>query len=98
MKAVGGDVIGLDWRVPIDRCWESLGSGAGRTGQPRPRGPARALGASRGARRVGILDAVAGRRGHIFNLGHGVLPDTDPADLGRLVELVRERTSVEVTA
>jgi uroporphyrinogen decarboxylase len=47
---------------------------------------------------VRILDAVAGRRGHIFNLGHGVLPDTDPDDLGRLVELVRERTSVEVTA
>jgi uroporphyrinogen decarboxylase len=45
-----------------------------------------------------ILDAVAGRRGHIFNLGHGVLPETDPADLGRLVELVHERTSVEVTA
>jgi uroporphyrinogen decarboxylase len=47
---------------------------------------------------VCVLDAVAGRRGHIFNLGHGVLPDTDPDDLGRLVELVHERTSVEVTA
>jgi uroporphyrinogen decarboxylase len=47
---------------------------------------------------VRILDAAGGRRGHVFNLGHGVLPDTDPADLGRLVELVHERTSVEVTA
>ena len=47
---------------------------------------------------VRILDEVAGRRGHIFNLGHGFLPDTDPGDLGRLVQLVRERTSIEVTA
>ncbi len=97
MKAVGGDVIGLDWRVPIDRCWESLGSGRGVQGNLDPTvllGPWERVEAST----VRILDAVAGRRGHIFNLGHGVLPDTDPADLGRLVELVRERTSVEVTA
>jgi uroporphyrinogen decarboxylase len=45
-----------------------------------------------------ILDAVAGRAGHVFNLGHGVLPDTDPAVLRRLVELVHERTEVEVAA
>jgi uroporphyrinogen decarboxylase len=47
---------------------------------------------------VRILDAVGGRPGHIFNLGHGVLPDTDPAALRRLVELVHERTAVEVAA
>jgi uroporphyrinogen decarboxylase len=97
MKAAGGDVIGLDWRVPIDRCWESLGSGRGVQGNLDPAvllGPWERVEASTDR----ILDAVAGRRGHIFNLGHGVLPDTDPADLGRLVELVRERTSVEVTA
>jgi len=97
MKAAGGDVIGLDWRVPIDRCWESLGSGRGVQGNLDPAvllGPWERVEESTDR----ILDAVAGRRGHIFNLGHGVLPDTDPADLGRLVELVRERTSVEVTA
>jgi uroporphyrinogen decarboxylase len=97
MKSTGGDVIGLDWRVPIDRCWESLGSGRGVQGNLDPAillGPWERTEASA----VRILDAVAGRRGHIFNLGHGVLPDTDPDDLGRLVELVRERTSVEVTA
>ena len=97
MKAAGGDVIGLDWRVPIDRCWESLGSGRGVQGNLDPAvllGPWERVESST----VAILDAVAGRRGHIFNLGHGVLPDTDPADLGRLVELVHERTSVEVTA
>jgi uroporphyrinogen decarboxylase len=97
MKAVGGDVIGLDWRVPIDRCWESLGSGRGVQGNLDPAvllGPWERVEEAT----VRILDAVAGRRGHVFNLGHGVLPDTDPSDLGRLVELVRERTSVEVTA
>ena len=97
MKSTGGDVIGLDWRVPIDRCWESLGSGRGVQGNLDPAvllGPWERVEAAA----VRILDAVAGRRGHIFNLGHGVLPDTDPDDLGRLVELVRERTSVEVTA
>jgi uroporphyrinogen decarboxylase len=97
MKAVGGDVIGLDWRVPIDRCWDSLGSGRGVQGNLDP---AVLLGPWERAEEAAgrILDEVAGRRGHIFNLGHGVLPDTDPGDLGRLVQLVRERTSVEVTA
>jgi uroporphyrinogen decarboxylase len=97
MKVAGGDVIGLDWRVPIDRCWDSLGSGRGVQGNLDPAvllGPWERAEASAGR----VLDAVAGRRGHIFNLGHGVLPDTDPDGLGRLVELVRERTSVEVTA
>jgi uroporphyrinogen decarboxylase len=97
MKAVGGDVIGLDWRVPIDRCWDSLGSGRGVQGNLDPAvllGPWERTELAA----VRVLDAVAGRRGHIFNLGHGVLPDTNPDDLGRLVELVRERTSVEVTA
>ncbi len=97
MKAAGGDVIGLDWRVQIDRGWEYLGSGRGVQGNLDPAvllGPWERVEETT----VRILDAVAGRRGHIFNLGHGVLPDTDPADLGRLVRLVRERTSIEVTA
>jgi uroporphyrinogen decarboxylase len=97
MKTAGGDVIGLDWRVPIDRCWDSLGSGCGVQGNLDP---AVLLGPWERAEEAAgrILDEVAGRRGHIFNLGHGVLPDTDPGDLGRLVRLVHERTSVEVTA
>jgi uroporphyrinogen decarboxylase len=97
MKLVGGDVIGLDWRVPIDRGWDYLGSGRGVQGNLDP---AVLLGPWERVEEAteGILDRVAGRRGHIFNLGHGVLPDTDPELLGRLVELVHERTSVEVTA
>ena len=97
MAAAGGDVIGLDWRIPIEGGWEIVGADRGVQGNLDPAlllGPfERVAGAANR-----ILDAVAGRRGHIFNLGHGVLPDTDPADLARLVELVHARTSVEMWA
>jgi uroporphyrinogen decarboxylase len=97
MAAVGGDVIGLDWRVPIERGWEAVGSDRGIQGNLDPAlllGPFDRVEAAT----LGILEAVEGRPGHIFNLGHGVLPATDPDSLGRLVELVRERTSAEVPA
>jgi uroporphyrinogen decarboxylase len=97
LTAVGGDVIGLDWRIPIDRGWELVGSGRGVQGNLEPAlllGPWERVEEAAGR----IVDAVAGRRGHVFNLGHGVLPATDPADLRRLVELVHERTAVEVRA
>jgi uroporphyrinogen decarboxylase len=97
LTAVGGDVIGLDWRVPIDAGWELVGSGRGVQGNLEPAlllGPWERVADAAGR----ILDAVAGRRGHVFNLGHGVLPATDPADLRRLVELVHEHSAVEVRA
>ena len=97
MTEAGGDVIGLDWRIPIERGWEIVGPDRGVQGNLDPAlllGPFERVATA--ANR--ILDAVAGRRGHIFNLGHGVLPDTDPADLARLVELVHARTSVEMWA
>jgi uroporphyrinogen decarboxylase len=97
MREAGGDVIGLDWRVTIEGGWEIVGPDRGVQGNLDPAlllGPFERVTAA--ANR--ILDAVAGRRGHIFNLGHGVLPDTDPADLARLVELVHARTSVEMWA
>jgi uroporphyrinogen decarboxylase len=97
MTAAGGDVIGLDWRIPIDRGWDIVGSGRGVQGNVDPAlllGPFERVAAAAN----GILDLVGGRRGPIFNLGHGVLPDTDPADLARLVELVHARTSVEMWA
>jgi uroporphyrinogen decarboxylase len=97
LKAAGGDVIGLDWRVPIETGWDLIGSGRGVQGNLDPAlllGPWKRVEDAAGR----IIDAVAGRRGHVFNLGHGVLPATDPAALRRLVELVHERSAVEVSA
>jgi uroporphyrinogen decarboxylase len=95
MAAAGGDVIGLDWRLPIERGWELVGEERGVQGNLEP---ALLLGPFERTRAAAlrILEAVAGRPGHVFNLGHGVLPDTSPADLRRLVELVHERTAIEV--
>jgi uroporphyrinogen decarboxylase len=89
----GGDVIGVDWRLPLDAAWERIGLDRGIQGNLDG---AALLGpwerAAAGAEEV--LRRAGGRPGHIFNLGHGVLPETDPADLRRLVELVHERTLV----
>ena len=75
MKAVGGDVIGLDWRVPIDRGWEYLGSGRGVQGNLDP---ALLLGPWSEPRRPPTASSTPSpaAAAHIFNLGHGVLPDT----------------------
>jgi uroporphyrinogen decarboxylase len=97
LAEAGGDVIGLDWRVPIDHGWELVGFDRGVQGNLEPvllLGPFERVEASAEA----ILAAVGGRPGHIFNLGHGVLPDTDPADLRRLVELVHERSAAPAPA
>ena len=88
MAETGGDVIGLDWRVPLDEGWARLG-GRGVQGNLDPAvllGPWERVEA--GARDV--LSRAAGRPGHVFNLGHGVLPGTDPETLTRLAALVRE--------
>jgi uroporphyrinogen decarboxylase len=92
MTETGGDVIGLDWRVRLDEGWERVGHDLGVQGNLDPAlllGPFDRVESAACA----ILDAAGGRPGHIFNLGHGVLPDTDPADLKRIVELVHERTA-----
>jgi uroporphyrinogen decarboxylase len=97
MAAAGGDVIGLDWRIPIERGWELVGPDRGVQGNLDPAlllGPWDRVEAST----LRILEEVGGRHGHVFNLGHGVLPDTDPAMLRQLADLVHERTSVEVWA
>jgi uroporphyrinogen decarboxylase len=97
MAATGGDVIGLDWRVPLDRGWELVGPDRGVQGNLDP---AVLLGPWERTRLAAeaVLDAAGGRPGHVFNLGHGVLPATDPEHLGRLVDLVHERTARGVAA
>lgn len=86
MAAAGAEVVGVDWRVPLDEARRRLPPGVAVQGNLDPAlclAPWPAL--SEGARRV---LAAGGGSGHVFNLGHGVLPETDPEALGRLVELV----------
>jgi len=92
MASAGGDVIGVDWRVELDRAWAEIGDGRGIQGNLDPAlllGPWERVEA--GA--LDLLRRAGGRPGHVFNLGHGVLPATDPDVLTRLVALVRERAA-----
>ena len=92
MAAAGGDVIGLDWRIPLDRGWEEAGAERGVQGNLDPAAlfaPWERLAAATDD----VLRRAGGRPGHVFNLGHGVFPRTDPAVLTRLREHVHERTS-----
>jgi len=93
MAEAGGDAIGVDWRIDIDRARAAVG-GRPVQGNLDPMvaaGPWPAAAAQAGA----ILDAVGGSPGHVFNLGHGVLPQTPVENLQRLVELVHERRGAE---
>ena len=87
MREAGGDVIGLDWRVDLGDAWRMVGYDRAIQGNLDPAlllGPWPVI--EDGARRV--IEAAGGRPEHIFNLGHGVLPDTPVEHLQRLVEFV----------
>ncbi len=89
MREAGGDVIGLDWRVGLDAAWHRLGDGVAVQGNLDPAlllAPPAEI--RRGVRAV--LDAAAGRPGHIFNLGHGVLPQTPWEHVRAMVDAVHE--------
>ncbi len=89
LAASGADVVGLDWRIELDDGWRRIGFDRGVQGNLDPwllLGPWSEVEAATGA----ILAAAAGRPGHVFNLGHGVHPETDPDVLRRLVDLVHE--------
>lgn len=90
-RSTGGDVIGVDWRVPLDRAWDLVGDDVGIQGNLDPAallGPPEEWEAA--ARDV--LARADGRPGHVFNLGHGVLPSTRQEDLRALVRLVHDAT------
>jgi uroporphyrinogen decarboxylase len=84
----GADVLGVDWRVDIDAVRRRVGDGVALQGNLDPG----ALLASPGDIRARVADilAKAGEVGHIFNLGHGVLRETDPAHVRVMIEAVRE--------
>jgi uroporphyrinogen decarboxylase len=88
MKQTGAEVIGLDWRIPLDQGWEAVGSGAVQGNldpvllfagwkEIKPRAE-------------DILRRAAGRPGHIFNLGHGILPETPVANVKTLAQFVQQ--------
>ena len=92
MRDAGGSTIGVDSRVELDEAWARLGDGVGVQGNLDPI----VLYADRPyiRRRVErILKQAAGRRGHIFNLGHGILPDTPVENVVELVKIVHEMSS-----
>ena len=91
MYATGPDLMALDWRVPLVATWDRLGSRAiqgnldpiALCGEP----------SSMINQAQTLIDEVGGRPGHIFNLGHGIIPETPVDNVKRLVDFVREKTA-----
>jgi len=92
MKQAGGEVVGVDWRVDIGEAWARLGYEVAIQGNLDPvilLGPVELI--KKEAKR--ILDRVEGRPGHIFNLGHGILPETPIDHVAALIDTVHEYSS-----
>ena len=89
MRQAGGDVIGIDWRIPIDEAWAMVGYDRAVQGNLDPVtlfGPVHEI-----ERRVtDILRRAGGRPGHIFNLGHGILPNTPVEHVAAAIDLVHK--------
>jgi len=89
MAAAGADVVGVDWRVPLDTAAGRVGPGHALQGNLDPAlvlAPWPVLEAAT----LAVLEAGKAAEGHVFNLGHGVLPASDPGVLARVVDLVHE--------
>ena len=87
LREAGGDVIGVDWRIPIDEAWTRIGANRGVQGNLDPTlllgPPARML-----QQTDDVLSRVGNRPGHIFNLGHGILPSTPVEHVQMLAQYV----------
>jgi uroporphyrinogen decarboxylase len=91
LRDAGGDVIGADWRTPLDEAWERIGSDRGIQGNLDPTlllGPLDRIFAATDE----VLDRAGGRAGHIFNLGHGILPSTPVEHVQALARYVHQKT------
>ena len=89
MREAGGDVIGLDWRVRLDEAWQRLGHDVGVMGNLDPVALFTNEDHIRKAAKK-ILNQAGGQLGHIFNLGHGILPETAVENVIALVGAVHE--------
>jgi uroporphyrinogen decarboxylase len=89
MKETGAEVMGVDWRFPLDQAWKSLNFAGAVQGNLDPVLLFAGQKELR-ARADAILQQAGGRPGHIFNLGHGILPETPVENVRALVEFVRE--------
>jgi uroporphyrinogen decarboxylase len=91
LREAGGDVIGVDWRTPIDDAWEAIGSDRAVQGNLDPTVLLAPL--DRLFEAIdNVLDRVAGRPGHIFNLGHGILPMTPVEHVQAAARYVHQQT------
>ncbi len=93
-RDAGGDVIGVDWRIPLDEAWDRIG-GCAIQGNLEPA----LLLAPRDRLLAGaedVLRRAGGRPGHIFNLGHGILPSTPLEQVQALADYVHEKTAKSV--
>lgn len=97
MAQAGSDMMSLDWRVRLGEAWRRIGYERGVQGNLDPVRPLAGWEPALAGMRE-VLAQAGGRPGHVFNLGHGVLPETDPAVLARLVEAVHEHSLPERTA
>jgi len=91
MKETGADVIGLDWRIPLDEGWERMGHKVAVQGNLDPV-LLFADWKELKSRAEDILRRAGGRPGHIFNLGHGILPETPVENVKNLARFVQEYT------
>jgi uroporphyrinogen decarboxylase len=87
MKRAGGDVFGVDWRMPIDVAWERLGPDVAIQGNLDPAILLGDMGLVK-SQTADILARTAGKTGHIFNLGHGMLPEAPTQNVVELVKFV----------
>jgi uroporphyrinogen decarboxylase len=92
MRQAGGDVIGVDWRIDLDSAWRRIGYDVGVQGNLDPVALFAPIDEIRD-RAARILGQARGHRGHIFNLGHGVLPDTPVENVIALVDMVHDLSS-----
>jgi uroporphyrinogen decarboxylase len=92
MRDAGGTVIGVDWCTPLDRAWSLVGAGRAVQGNMDPCAllTSREIALEHAQR---VLDAARGRPGHVFNLGHGILPETPVDNVRAVVDFVGQASS-----